>query len=183
MKHIAKKNFPRLTALLICLVTLFSAASCGKDKIVKFDIPALFLSESALADLAAYCEANGYLDAEVDEKHETVKISMTGTEYDVFMIKMGMTTMATIAKMVESDTFPYFLEIGEYEPDFSAITIKVDGEKYRQDSTASLLPLTVSESCLRYVTYTTMKKPKCTVTVVDSETGEQLYKEKFTSAS
>ncbi|MCQ2462160.1 MAG: hypothetical protein MJ177_01985 [Clostridia bacterium] len=182
MNVIRNKTILRVTALVICLAVLFTSAACEKNKIVKFDIPALFLNENALADLAAYCEANGYLDAELDEKHETVKISMTGTDYEVFMIKMGMTTMSTIAKMVESDTFPYFLEIGDYEPDFSSITVKVDGKKYRQDSTASLLAMTISESCLMYLTYTTVKKPKCTVTVVDSKTGEELYKETFSSA-
>ena len=99
------------------------------------------------------------------------------------MIKMGMTTMSTIAKLVQSDSFPYFLEIGEYEEDFSAITLKVDGEKFKQDSTSSLLAMTVSESCLMYLTYTPAKKAKCTVTVIDSKTGEQLSREKFSSAA
>ena len=80
MKYRKNKIIVRLTALTVCLITLFSAASCGKDEIVKFSIPSLFLSESALNDLASYCEANGYLDAEFDEKHEKVNITMTGTE-------------------------------------------------------------------------------------------------------
>lgn len=174
-----KRTFYRLVCAVLCISVFFSLTSCGKAKDVKITLPALFLNEAEKKDLPGYCEVNGFISAELDEKKDKVTVTMSKSTHDVLLVRMGMQVMSSISKLIRSDTFPYFTEIGEYADDFSSVTVKVNGEKYKNDSTSSLLPMTVGESCLLYLEYTTAKKPKCTVTVADDKTGEILFKDEY----
>lgn len=154
-----------------------------RDEIVVVDFPLALIEEKYQNDLDKYAETYGYKEVTLNKKTQMVKIKMTAMSYDLLLVRIGTTVMRSIGSTIESEEFPYMLDIGKYNDDFSEIEIFVDKEKYQADGQSSLLPYSISEYCMYYQLYTTRPECACKVTVRDKETNRVIETKQYNQAN
>ncbi len=153
------------------------------DKIVEIEIPRLIVEEQYRDNLDKYAEVYGYEKVEHNKKKDTVKIRMTAFNYDMLLIRMGMTAINSIGSTFESEEFPYMINIGKYNEDFSEIEIFVDRQGYEADAQSSLLPYTIGEICMYYQLYTTRDNYECKVLVKDNDTNTLIHEKQYSQSN
>ena len=96
--------------------------------------------------------------------------------------KKGFGIINTIGQLMESDTYPYFKNLGEYNDNFSYIELTVDKKGYEKDEFSSQLPAYIADICMHnYQLFTTTADYSCTVAVKDAKTGKVIYENTYTS--
>lgn len=148
------------------------------DDEVKVTMPLVFLGEEYKDDLAAYCEANNFISCKLNEKDQTMTVTMRALTYDLNLVKIGTQVMRNIGSAVDSGEYPYAQKLESYSQNFDEIVMLVDGKEYKKDEQSSLLPYFLGECGMFYQIYTTENEYHCTVKIKDAESGE-IIEEKY----
>lgn len=148
------------------------------DDEVKITMPLVFLGEEYEDDLAAYCEANNFISCKLNEKDQTMTVTMRALTYDLNLVKIGTQVMRNIGSAVDSGEYPYAQKLESYSQNFDEIVMLVDGKEYKKDEQSSLLPYFLGECGMFYQIYTTENEYHCTVKIKDAESGE-IIEEKY----
>lgn len=195
------KNLKRMLCAGLCLLLLFSFASCGerggdpssaikitatsgdgdlKDT-VKITIPLSFVDEEYHDNLDAYCEKYGYISAKLNKKDETVTVKMNEFSHKLLLTQIGMKVIQSIYNIAEGGEYPYVKAIDSYDDkNFSEVVVSVDRKKYEADKTSSLMPFALAQCCFVYQAYTESTDYKCTVTVADAKTKDIISTKTYT---
>ncbi len=152
---------------------IYTTAYNGND-IVTIVMPLGMIPAEYQVDTDAYCEKNGFEACTIDFKTQTASLTMDKSKHKFFLADIGMTVIRNIASSFESEQYPYFKNLGEYNEDFSEITVLVDGKGYMADSTRSFLTYYVGECGLYYQNFTEKTEYICKVIVKDEASGEIL---------
>ncbi len=193
----------RYISVFLSLVILFSFAACGKnvstdtDAVpsttdpnteIRITVPMSYISFiSATQDkykdnLQLFCDDNGFLSYSADEENGKVTFTMTAFTYNGMLSKKGFGIINTIGQLMESDTYPYFKNLGEYNDNFSYVELTVDKKGYEKDEFSSQLPAYIADICMHnYQLFTTTADYSCTVAVKDAKTGKVIYENTYTS--
>ena len=189
--------------LILCLVFVFSFASCKKnaqetttnpdpwvipeesteprknpDEEVTINIPLSLVDKEYQNDLDAYAKKYGYISAKL-EKNETVTIKMRALSHSLLLARTGTMVMKEIGAIIDSGDFPYVVQLGTYNRDFSYITLLVKGKEFKKADT-SLLPYMLAECGMYYQLFTTNTDYKCEVVIADHESKEVLFQKTYT---
>ncbi len=121
------------------------------DKIVKIELPLSFIEEKYQNDLDRFVEDNGYKSAKLKRDKKTVEIEMRALSYDIYLTGQGISTMRAICETFESKDYPYVKNLGEYESDFSFITLLVDGNEFKKSENIDNLFGYVANCCAYYL--------------------------------
>lgn len=165
-------------------VTTTKSSDIGKKDInekVEITIPLVLVGEEYKNDLDAYCQANGFISCKLNKKDQTVEIKMNSLTYDLNLVKIGTSIMRNIGNIVDSDDYPYAKKLESYSDNFDEIVMLVDGEGYKADNQASLLPYSLGEYGMFYQVYTTQNEYKCTVKIKDEKSGEIIFEKTYKS--
>ncbi len=142
------------------------------DKKISITMPLVFLGEEYINDVDSYCEVNGFIKGKINEKDQTVTITMRALTHDLFLVKIGMQVMSNIGGVVDSGDYPYVKELESYSDNFDEIVMLVDGKKYEADQQHSLLPYYLGECGMYYQVFTTENEYECTVKIKDAKSGK-----------
>lgn len=190
--------------LALCLAVLFSFAACKKSgtetttnpdrwvipeqttekrkdpsEEVSINIPLSLIESEYHNDLDTYAQKYGYNSA-VLEKDGTVTIKMRALSHSLLLARMGTTVMKEIGAIIDSGDFPYAVELGTYNDDFSYITMFVKGKQFKK-ADSSLLPYMIAECGMYYQLYTESTDYKCEVILADHETKEIVFQKTYTA--
>ena len=193
----------RLTALILALVLLAALSACGKDVVTNTDaVPSTtdpntemvitvplsymnFLSvtnEKYKDNIQLFCDDNDFLSYTEDTEAGTVTFTMTAFTYNGLLTKKGFELIGKITSLFESETYPYFTDIGEYNENFSHIVLFVDKQEFEKDEFSSSLAAYIADICMHnYQIFTTTADYSCTVTVKDAETEETISEKTYNS--
>ncbi len=166
------------------VTTTKSSSNSDKKDInekVEITIPLVLVGDEYQDDLDAYCEANGFISCKLNKKDQTVKIQMKSLTYDLNLAKIGTSIMRNIGDIVDSDNYPYAIELESYSDNFDEIVMIVDGEGYKADNQSSLLPYSLGEYGMFYQIYTTQNEYECTVKLKDEKSGEIIFEKTYKS--
>ncbi len=193
----------RLLCISLVLVMLVSLASCGKDVNTNTDavpsttdpdtqitvtVPGSYITfltatqEKYKDNLQLFCDDNGFLSYSSDEESGKVTFTMTAFTYNGMISKKGFALINTIGKLMESETYPYFKNLGDYNENFSYIELTVDKKGYERDEFSTQLPAYIADICMHnYQLFTTTADYSCTVKVIDEATGKAISEKTYTS--
>lgn len=149
------------------------------DKIVSFEIPVLFLDTKYQNNLKALVRDKGYESATYTRNKQAVKIKLKNLSYDLYLAKTGISTISAICETFNSEEFPYVKNLGEYEDDFSYVTILVDSKKYMSAENKNDLFSHISNCCAYYLLQDNDSPDKYTVDICDEKTGNKLETRTF----
>lgn len=121
------------------------------DKIVKVEIPLAFIDYKYQNDLDSFAEDNGYESAKLSRDKKTVTVEMRALSYDLYLTQVGITTIKTICDTFESENYPYVINLGEYNEDFSYVTLLVDSKGFKNATNVDELFEYVSNCCAYYL--------------------------------
>ncbi len=149
------------------------------DKIVNFEIPVLFLEAKYQNNLKALARDNGYESATYTRNKQCVKIKLKALSYDIYLVKIGIQTIKAICETFESKDYPYVKNLGEYEDDFSHVTLLVDSKKYMKADNKDDLFAHVSNCCAYYLLQDNDSSDKYTIDIRDEKTGSRIESRQF----
>ncbi|MBQ8503005.1 MAG: hypothetical protein IJ491_01875 [Clostridia bacterium] len=149
------------------------------DNEVKVTLPLVLIDSEYRNDIDAYCEANGFIKGKINEKDQTVTITMRALTYDLNLVRIGTKVMSNIGSAIDSGEYPYVQKLESYSENFDEIVMLVDGEGYKADKQHSLLPYYLGECGMYYQLYTTENEYRCTVKIKDAKTGEIIDEEYY----
>ena len=144
------------------------------DKIVEFEIPVLFLDTKYQNDLDAFVKDNGYESATLSFNKKTVKIKLKALSYDIYLVKSGISTISAICETFESKDYPYVVNLGDYEDDFSYVTLLVNNKKFKKATNIDDLFTHVSNCCAYYLLQDNNSPDEYRIDICDNKTGELL---------
>lgn len=144
------------------------------EKIVEFEIPVLFLDLKYQNDLNALVKDKGYESAEYTRNKKTVKIRLKALSYDLYLVKVGMETIKGICETFDSEDYPYVKNLGDYEDDFSHVTLLVSSKKFKKADNVDDLFSHVSNCCAYYLLQAEDSPNKYTIDICDVKTGKLL---------
>lgn len=193
----------RLTALFLCFVFLAAFASCGKDvntgtdavpsttdpnTQISITLPLNYITfltatqEKYRDNLQLFCDDNNFLSYSSDEEAGKITFTMTAFTYNGMISKKGFGIINTVGQLMESKTYPYFKNLGEYNDNFSYIELIVDKKGYEEDSFSTQLPAYIADICMHnYQIFTTTADYSCTVKVTDEKSGKTISEKTYTS--
>lgn len=193
----------RLTAVFLCLIILVSFAACGSDvrtstdavpsttdpnTEIKITVPMSYITYLSLTqerykdNLQLYCEDNGFLSYSSDEANDKVTFTMTAFTYNGMISKKGFNLINSIGQLMESETYPYFKNLGDYNDNFSYVELLVDARAYEKDEFSSQLPAYIADICMHnYQLFTTTADYSCTVAVKNAKNGKVISEKTYTS--
>lgn len=149
------------------------------DKIVEFEIPVLFLEEKYQNNLGALARDKGYESATFSRNKKTVKIKLKALSYDLYLAQTGIATIRAICETFESKEYPYVKDLGEYEDDFSYVTLLVSGKKFKKADNVDLLFARVSNCCAYYLLQDNDSPNEYKIDICDEKTGKLLATKSF----
>ena len=149
------------------------------DKIVSFEIPVLFLESKYQNNLKALVRDKGYESASYTRNRQCVKIRLKALSYDLYLVRTGIYTISAICETFESEEFPYVKNLGEYEDDFSHVTLLVDSKKYRNADNKDELMKHISDCCAYYLLQDNDSPKNYTIEICDEKTGTKIESGKF----
>ena len=193
----------RFIVALLCAAMLIALSACGRDVKTNTDaVPSTtdpnthisitvplnyitFLSATQKKykdNLKLYCEDNGFLSYSTDEENGKVTFTMTAFTYNGMISKKGFRLINTLGTLMESDTYPYFTNLGDYNENFSYVELLVDEKGYAKDEFSSQLPSYVADLCMHsYQLFTTTADYSCTVVVKSASDSKIIYEHTYTS--
>ncbi len=149
------------------------------NKKVTVTLPGEFIEEKYKANPEAFAEANGY-DSVKFTSDGNVKVKMRAVSYSLLLSNIGMETIQIISYLLDSDDYPYFVDLLKYNNDFSELVISVKTKKYNKaenkDDFFNLLAL----ACLHYQDYDVESKGRCKITVCENKTNILVETREFT---
>lgn len=149
------------------------------DKIVEFEIPLLFVEAEYQNNLKKFAREKGYESATYTRNKQGVKIRLKALSYDMYLIKVGLQTINAICETFESEDYPYVKNLGEYEDDFSHVTLLVDSSKYLKAENKDELFTHVSNCCAYYLLQDNDGPNKYLIDICDEKTGSRLESRQF----
>lgn len=149
------------------------------DKIVEFEIPVLFLDAKYQNNLKALVRDMGYESAVFTRNKSAVKIRLKSLSYELYLIKTGMSTISAICETFESKEYPYVKNLGEYEQNFSYVTLLVNSGKYMKADNKDKLFSHVSDCCAYYLLQDKDSPDKYTIEIRDEKTGNKIETRQF----
>lgn len=149
------------------------------DKIVSFEMPVFFLDSKYQNDLKALVRDKGYESAVYTRNKQCVKIRLKALSYDLYLVRTGIYTMSAIGETFGSEEFPYVKNLGEYEDDFSYVTLLVDSKKYRSAENKDDLFRHISDCCAYYLLQDNDSPKNYTIEICDEKTGAKIETRKF----
>lgn len=149
------------------------------EKIVEFEIPVLFLEPEYQNNLKKLVREKGYESATYSWDKKNVVIKLRALSYDLYLIKTGLTTINAICETIESEDYPYVINMGEYEDDFSHVEILVDAAGYKKANNADDLFNHVSNCCAYYLLQDESSPDKYTIDICNEKTGTKIESRKF----
>ena len=144
------------------------------DKLVEFELPTLFLDTKYQNNLDLFVKENGYESAEFSFNKKTVKVKLNALSYDIYLVKTGISTISAICETIESEDYPYVVNLGDYEDDFSYVTLLVNQKKFKKAKNADDLFTHVSNCCAYYLLQDSDSPNKYKIDICDEKTGELL---------
>ena len=144
------------------------------DEIVEFEIPVLFLDAEYQNNLSKLIRDKGYESAEYTWNKKNVKITLRALSYDLYLAKTGISTISAICETFESKDYPYVVNLGEYESDFSYVTLLVNKKKFDKADNVDDLYTHVSNCCAYYLLQDNDSPKEYTIDICDEKTGELL---------
>lgn len=149
------------------------------DEIVEFEIPVLLLEVEYQNNLKKLVREKGYESAEYTMDKKNVKIRLKALSYDIYLVKVGISTISAICETFESEDYPYVVNLGEYEDDFSYVTLLVNKKKFQQADNTDDLFTHVSNCCAYYLLQDNDGPNKYKIDICDEKTGELLDSKTF----
>lgn len=149
------------------------------DKIVEFEIPLLFVEAEYQNNLKRLAKEKGYESATLSFDKKKVKIKLRSLSYDLYLMKTGISTMSAICETFESKDYPYVKNLGEYEDDFSHVTLLVNSKKYRNADNKDELFTHISNCCAYYLLQDNDSPNKYTIDICDEKTGTKIESRQF----
>ena len=156
--------------------------SVRQNKKIKVQIPSAFIESEAGGDIEKYAATFGYKIKE--SKDGNITLEMDGRTYSLMLSGISIRVMIALADVVNSGDFPYAVNIGDYNEDYSYILMLVNSDKYKKaGGTPSYedFARVVSLSGLYYQGFTTEKENSCEVIIADHKSGEVLYRNVYTN--
>lgn len=159
----------------VVTTTKFSGTTDPTSEIT-VTVPASYINTLDLQyqnDLQLYCTKKNYISFTKNEETGEVTFKMTASVYNSTLAEQRRHILNTLLPLVESETYPWF---HTYIPntDYSEVTIKVDKKGYKKTD-SSLLAEYIADLCIySYQVLLTDSPRSCTVTVVDSQTGDEI---------
>lgn len=160
----------------------FSADEIEKkdpDEIVEFEMPVLFLDEKYQKNPGKLVKDKGYESAELTWNKKNVKIRLKALSYDIYLAKTGIETISAICETFESKEYPYVVNLGEYEDDFSYVTLLVNKKKFEKADNADALFTHVSNCCAYYLLQDKDSPNEYKIDICDQKTGKLLDSRSF----
>ncbi len=149
------------------------------NEIVEFEIPVLFIEEDYKNNLNKLVKDKGYESAELSWNKKNVKIRLKALSYDIYLAKTGIETISAICETFESKEYPYVVNLGDYEDDFSYVTLLVNKKKFNKADNADALFTHVSNCCAYYLLQDNDSPNKYKIDICDEKTGELLDSRSF----
>lgn len=149
------------------------------DKIVTVKIPLSFIDEKYANNLSAYARANGYESATLNPDRKTVTVKMKALSYELMRINIGVKTIQAICETIESETYPYVINMGDYDRDFSYMSLIVDEKKFKKADNIDGLFDYVSICCAYYMLNDPSSGNKLKIDIFSEKTGELLATKNF----
>ena len=116
----------------------------------------------------------GYESAEYTWNKKNVKITLRALSYDLYLAKTGIATISAICETFESEDYPYVVNLGEYEADFSYVTLLVNKKKFDKADNVDDLFTHVSNCCAYYLLQDNDSPKEYKIDICDEKTGELL---------
>ena len=129
--------------------------------------------------LDKFVKDKGYESAELSWNKKNVKIRLRALSYDIYLMKEGISTISAICEIIESKDYPYVVNLGEYEDDFSFVTILVNKKKFKKVNNADALFTYVSNCCAYYLLQDNDSPNEYKIEICDENTGEVLDSRTF----
>ena len=151
------------------------------NKTYKIKVPSYLVESEAGGDVQKYGATFGY-DIE-EEKDGTMTMKMDGMTYSLLLSTIGMKVMMALGEIVDSGDYPYVVNLGDYNEDFSYILMLVNADKYKKAEKQppyDELAFVIGQLGLYYQSFTADEENKCEVVIAGSKSGKVLYKEVFT---
>lgn len=149
------------------------------NKIVSVKIPLSFIEEEYRNNLDAYVKAKGYESASLSLDGKTVNVKMRALAYELMKINIGVQTIRAICDTIKTDTYPYVINMGEYEDDFSYVSLLVNEKEFKSSNNADGLFDYVSICCAYYMLNDSSSKNTLKIDIISEKTGELLDSRSF----
>ncbi len=121
------------------------------DKIVSVEIPLLFIDAEYQNDLDGFVQKYGYKSAKLNKRKNTVTVKMKAFSYDLYLTRMGIATIRAICETFDSESYPYVKNLGDYESNFSFVTLLVNGNEFKKATNIDDLFKHISTCCAFYL--------------------------------
>lgn len=144
------------------------------EKLIKITMPLSYYDAKNQCDVGGFFDKSSYKKCEINEKQKTFTVTLRSITHDFMLSNVGLQVIKSLASLLDSGDYPYLKQLGKYNSDFSEIELKVDATGYRATSDAKKMVEFVASCGIFYQIYTTENSYKCTVTVIDYETGKKL---------
>lgn len=151
------------------------------NKTYKIKVPSYLVKSEAGGDIQKYSATFGY-DIE-EEKDGTMTMKMDGMTYSLLLSTIGMKVMMSLGEIVDTGDYPYVVELGDHNEDFSYILMLVNADKYKKAENKppyDELAFIIGQLGLYYQSFTAEEENKCEVVIAGYKSGKVLYKEVFT---
>lgn len=136
---------------------------------VSFSMPLHYLEEKYRNDPDTFCREHNYISCVIDEQAQIFTVTMNSMTYDFMLINVGLQSIKNISNAIESEKYPFFKELREYNDNFSEITVLVDGAVYKAATPESEAFMAFIAGCgIYYQLYTVENDYECKVVVRDS---------------
>ena len=149
------------------------------DKIVSFEIPVIFLDSKYQNNLKALVRDKGYESAVYTRNKQCVKVKLKALSYDLYLMRTGIYTMSAICETIESKEFPYVKNLGEYEDDFSFVTVLVDSAKFMSADNKEDLYRHISDCCAYYLLQDNDSPKEYVIEICDEKTKMKIESRKY----
>lgn len=138
---------------------------------VDITLPASFFEGADMStfDTEAYAQEQGFLSAVLNEDGSMV-VTMTKADHKKMLEELSAELDSYFAEFVDGPDTPYVKDISHNE-DFTAVTVKVDAEAYK--NAFDFTPLAIGLSVSMYQAFVDMEH-YVEVSIVDVDTGDVL---------
>ncbi len=149
------------------------------NEIVEFEIPLVFVDQKYQKNLNKYAKENGYESATLSWDKKKVKIRLKALSYDIYLTQTGISTIRAICETFESKDYPYVVNLGEYEDDFSYVTLLVNKKKFKKADNVDSLFTHVSNCCAYYLLQDNDSPNEYKIDICDEKTGKLLASKSY----
>ena len=144
------------------------------DAPVSFTMPISHLDEKDRKDLDAFCKKNNYDSCVINPDKKTFTVTMKAMTHDFMLTNVGIQVIKSVTSVFDSKEYPFVKQLGDYNDNFSEITLLVDKEAYVESNNKEDLLAHVASCGIYYQLFTVENDYKCLVMIKDVETKELL---------